>query len=293
VLNGGEAAALAVTEAVCRLLPGFMGHGESALEESFSAGILEYPHYTRPEEYAGLRAPEELLSGDHACIARWRRREALLSTLERRPELLEKSLLGREDMDWARSSPRKLLGPGLYLALLHYPVLDREGRVSSTSLTNLDAHDLARAARAYGLGGLFIVTPMEDQRTILDELLAHWLSGPGGQSNPDRREALARVIPAADLDEAVSLVEERHGQSPKIWGSGARAEMTITFDGARKILYRHPAILLLGTGHGLAPEILARCDAILPPLRWVAPYNHLSVRCAGTVLLDRLLGEWG
>jgi tRNA (guanine37-N1)-methyltransferase len=294
VLNGGESAALALCESVCRLLPGFMGHDESGQEESFSSGLLEYPQYTRPETYAGLSVPEELLSGDHAGIARWRRRESLLATLERRPDLLASAPLSGEDIEFLRSRPRKLPGPNLYLALMHYPVLDREQKSVCSSLTNLDIHDLARSACAYGLGGFFAVTPLEDQLLILQELLRHWISGPGSASNPDRREALTRAIPARSLEEAASLVEKRHGIPPLIWGSSARmTNSTISFDEARKILYRHPVILLLGTGHGLAPEIIARCEAMLPPLRRVAPYSHLSVRCAGTVLLDRLLGEWG
>jgi tRNA (guanine37-N1)-methyltransferase len=293
VLNGGEAAALAVCEAVCRLLPGFMGHDESALEESFSAGLLEHPHYTRPEVYAGISVPEELTSGDHAGIARWRRQQSVLTTLEKRPELLETALLNREEMDWARAAPRRLTGPNLYLALVHYPVLDREQKSVCSSLTNLDIHDIARSSRTYGLGGFFVLTPLEDQRLILREVLDHWIDGPGGRSNPDRREALAGVIPVRNLDEAAALVKERHGVMPALWASSARGKMSINFDEARKILYTRPVILLLGTGHGLAPEIVARCDALLPPLRWIAPYNHLSVRCAGAIMLDRLLGEWG
>jgi len=216
-----------------------------------------------------------------------------LTTLERRPELLERAQLTREDMDIAGAWPRRLSGPRLYMALMHYPVLDRDGKSGCASLTNLDVHDLARSACTYGLGGFFVITPLEDQRLILQELLAHWLSGPGSRSNPDRRQALSMVIPAANLEEALAVVENKHGRVPLVWGSSARGEGTITFDEARKMIYTHPSVLLLGTGHGLAPEILGRCDALLPPLRWIAPYNHLSVRCAGTVLLDRLLGDWG
>lgn len=298
VLNGGEAAALAVCEAVCRLLPGFMGREASGEEESFSAGLLEYPHYTRPEFYAGLRVPEDLTSGDHAAIARWRRREAILTTLKRRPDLLAEAELSEEEAAFARNVPRKLPGRNLYLALLHYPVLDREGHSGCSSITNLDIHDLARNARSYGLGGFFVISPLEDQRLVLRELLEHWLNGPGRKSNPDRREALQIVIPASSLDEAAQCVEQRQGCLPLLWGSSARAGEAdappiISFDSAEKILYRHPAILLLGTGHGLAPEITRLCHAMLPPLRRAASYNHLSVRCAAAVLLDRLLGEWG
>jgi tRNA (guanine37-N1)-methyltransferase len=93
VLAGGELAAAVVIEACARLVPGVIGKPESAEDESFSRGRLEYPHYTRPPEFRGLAVPDVLLSGDHQAIAQWRRREALRRTLERRPDLLERQPL--------------------------------------------------------------------------------------------------------------------------------------------------------------------------------------------------------
>jgi tRNA (guanine37-N1)-methyltransferase len=90
VLAGGELAALVVVEAVARLLPGVLGNEDSAVDDSFSGGLLEYPHYTRPAEYRGWEVPEVLRSGDHGAVARWRRTQALLRTAERRPDLLER-----------------------------------------------------------------------------------------------------------------------------------------------------------------------------------------------------------
>jgi tRNA (guanine37-N1)-methyltransferase len=87
VLSGGEPAAMAVLDAIVRLLPGVMGAPESAAEESFSAGLLEYPHYTRPADWQGRKVPDVLVSGDHAAVARWRRAEAEHITRERRPDL--------------------------------------------------------------------------------------------------------------------------------------------------------------------------------------------------------------
>jgi tRNA (guanine37-N1)-methyltransferase len=97
VLLGGEAAALAVIEATARLLAGVLGNDESASDESHADGLLEYPQYTRPEEFRGEKVPEVLRSGNHAAIARWRRKESLRRTMERRPELLEKAELTMED----------------------------------------------------------------------------------------------------------------------------------------------------------------------------------------------------
>lgn len=100
ILSGGEFAALVVIDAVARLVPGVVGRKESTENESFSAGLLEYPQYTRPEVFRGLRVPQVLLSGNHAEIARWRRRQALLRTRARRPDLLAKAALSEEEKKW-------------------------------------------------------------------------------------------------------------------------------------------------------------------------------------------------
>jgi len=97
VLTGGEFAALAVIDAVARFVPGVLGDEESATDESFATGLLEYPQYTRPPEFMGQRVPDILLSGDHGRVDRWRREQALLRTLEKRPDLLETAQLTDED----------------------------------------------------------------------------------------------------------------------------------------------------------------------------------------------------
>ena len=113
VLNGGEVAALALMEAVARLTPGFMGKESSGDEESFSAGLLEYPHYTRPEILEGMPVPEILRSGDHGRIARWRREMSLRTTLAVRPDMLDSAPLGREDALMLAEIPRERPGRNL------------------------------------------------------------------------------------------------------------------------------------------------------------------------------------
>lgn len=102
VLLGGEVAALAIIEATARLLPGVLGNARSVEDESHADGLLEYPQYTRPEEFRGVTVPEVLRSGNHAAIARWRRKESLRRTLERRPDLLETAELSEEDQELLR-----------------------------------------------------------------------------------------------------------------------------------------------------------------------------------------------
>ena len=102
VLTGGEIPAMAVVDAVVRLLPGVLGDETSAVEESFSEGLLEGPSYTRPAEYRGMSVPDILLSGDHGAVAKWRRRQALLRTWQRRPDLLAGAELSEEDLAYLR-----------------------------------------------------------------------------------------------------------------------------------------------------------------------------------------------
>jgi len=107
VLAGGEAAALVVIDAVARLVPGFVGNAGSLEEESFEDGLLEYPQYTRPEAFRDARVPPVLLSGDHAAIARWRRKQRLRLTRERRPDLLARAALSDQDRALLREIERE------------------------------------------------------------------------------------------------------------------------------------------------------------------------------------------
>src|SRR4029079_15726203 len=131
VLAGGELAALVVIDAVARYVPGVLGEAASVDDESHSAGLLEYPHYTRPLELAGAGSvPAILTSGNHAAIAAWRRQQSIERTAERRPDLFGRFAPTAAD--------RKLLAPPLHarthLGLVHHPVVDRTGAVITTAL---------------------------------------------------------------------------------------------------------------------------------------------------------------
>ena len=112
VLSGGEIPALAVVDAVSRLVPGVVGDDQSVEEDSFGRGLLDYPHYTRPSEFQGEKVPDVLLSGHHAEVRRWRKRAALARTLERRPELLEHAALDEEERALLQELRRGRAGAG-------------------------------------------------------------------------------------------------------------------------------------------------------------------------------------
>ena len=294
VLNGGEAAALCIIEAVSRLLKGFMGKQNSALEESFSSNLLEYPHYSRPENYQGHPVPETLLSGDHVRIAAWRRKKSLMLTLKNRPDLLNKaSITPNEAAFLGGSSYREQLGRNMHLALVHHPVLDRFGNILTSSLTNLDIHDIARNSRCYGLRNFYVLTPLVDQRAMLEELLDHWTADNPGRINPDRAEALALVKTASNLDQILEDIRRICGQRPRLLATSAKAtgRPAVTTEEVRGWLRQGPVLMLLGTSWGLAPEIIELSDGTLRPIRFMDHYNHLPVRSAAAIMLDRIIGD--
>jgi tRNA (guanine37-N1)-methyltransferase len=283
-----------IMEAVARLVPGFMGKAESGDEESFSQGLLEYPHYTRPDLFEGVSVPEVLRCGDHAKTSAWRRGRSLEATLRLRPELLEEAELGEGDADFLRALPRERPGRNLYLCLVHYPVLLKTKNPGASSLTNLDIHDIARSSCGYGLGGLYVSTPLPDQAQILRDILRYWMQGAGSASNPDRARALSLVRHVPEIADAVADIEKSTGQRPLVLGSSAqwRKSPVYTPEMAREALAARPVLLLLGTSHGLAPDALAACDGQLRPLRFLDAYRHLSVRAAVAAYVDRILNDF-
>lgn len=182
-----------------------------------------------------------------------------------------------------------------YCALVHHPVRDREGRVVTTAVTNLDVHDIARSARTYGLRGYFVVTPIEAQRVLVERILEHWRTGAGARRVPERTEALKLVQIVASIEEARTVVLEREGTPPRIVATAARALeggalRTFGEEAAWLEDTEEPTLILFGTGHGLTEDTLRAADGLLEPIRTASGYNHLSVRAAAAICFDRLLG---
>ena len=322
VLNGGEVAAMAIVDGVSRLIPGVIGNAASLDRESHGDGLLEYPQYTRPPRFRDLEVPEVLLGGDHGRIADWRRLQMMHRTRRRRPDLWRRHRLDPKDRSILGKSPDEIvdLGPDLdrgpaevvaavpttttmedprgeraawarrtYLALLHHPVYDRKGRVVTTALTNLDLHDIARSSRTYGLGGYFIVTPLPSQQRLAERIVSHWREGHGANVHEKRREALKLVDVFSDLAAASAAIEAREGEKPLTIATSARSgHASISHDELGPwIGDGRPVLLLLGTGWGLTEEILDAADLHLAPVRGTPDYNHLSVRSAAAIILDR------
>jgi len=288
-LSGGEPAAIVVIDTVSRLIPGVLGNENSALEESFTDGLLEYPQYTRPEDFRGMKVPEILLSGDHERVREWRRQQSLALTRERRPDLYAKT-----SQYLTSPAAEKVTSAPIYAALLHHPVLDKNGQVVTTAVTNMDIHDIARSGRTYGLAGFFVVTPVKALQKLALKIIEHWESGYGSQYNTTRKEALALARICGTLDDAIIAIERDTGDKPIVIATSARrTQNRASFALLRDMLNREtrPFLILFGTGWGLTETILLQSDYVLEPVEGRGDYNHLSVRSAAAIILDRLLGR--
>ena len=184
----------------------------------------------------------------------------------------------------------------VYIALLHYPMRNRRGDQITTSITNLDLHDIARAARTYEVEGFFIVHPSPNQHELIQQILHYWQEGYGGKYNADRKNAFERVHLAQHLEEVLELLTQ-HQQGPiyTVATDASPQLHSISYRELRSRIFQENQsyLLLFGTGWGMSPELLERCDLILDPIRAVGDYNHLSVRSAVAIILDRLLNEDG
>ena len=286
-LSGGEPAAIVVIDAVARLVPGVLGNENSTAEESFTDGLLEYPQYTRPEEFRGMKVPEVLLSGDHERIKEWRQQQSLAVTQERRPDLIANLVSNETTVESAAQA-------AVYLALLHYPVYDKNAQVVTTAVTNMDIHDISRAGRTYGVRGFFVVTPVKALQKLALKIIDHWEVGYGSQYNTTRKEALALARICDTLDDAMIAIEQETGAMPVIVATSARSTGSrSSFAALQDMLNKQtrPFLIVFGTGWGLTETILSQADYILEAIEGDAEFNHLSVRSAAAIVLDRLLGH--
>lgn len=182
----------------------------------------------------------------------------------------------------------------LFVALIHYPVVDRNGRIVTSAITSLDLHDIARSSRTYGVATFFVVHPVPDQRAFAGRVLEHWRTGYGRQFDSRRQEALELIRVVTNLDDAIAEAERIAGTRPLVVYTSARASSGIGYAEMRERLARAdaaPVMLLFGTGFGMASAMLDRADLALAPVLGHGEYNHLSVRAAAGIILDRLRGH--
>ena len=179
------------------------------------------------------------------------------------------------------------------VALVHYPVVDRKGETIAAAVTSLDLHDIARCARTFGVESFYVVTPLADQQLLVTRILDHWVSGAGAGYNPDRRNALALIRLQPSLADAVRELEQRWGALPKtVATSASMTKSDLSHTKLRELTRKgEPLLLVFGTSWGLAPQIVDQADYRLAPVQGNGDYNHLAVRSAVAIILDRIMGE--
>lgn len=183
----------------------------------------------------------------------------------------------------------------VFCALIHYPVLDKQGATVTAAITNIDLHDISRSAHTYGCERFYVVHPVAAQRALAARIREHWVEGSGGVRIPDRKPALSAIAVVDSVDAALSDA----GPDAELWTTSAKriGEGVWSLPEARRIIQSDgpPVVLAFGTGWGLSADVHARASAHLAPIESVRSdgYNHLSVRAAAAILFDRLLGVAG
>jgi len=182
----------------------------------------------------------------------------------------------------------------LSVALLHHPVYDRHGQIVTTAVTNIDIHDIARSCKTFGVRAFYVVTPVDSHRALARRIVRHWQSGHGAEYNPTRHEALELVRLERNLEGVEIDIERSSGRLPRLIATSAKAlpravaDHTLRSELAAAV---EPFLLLLGTGWGLTKEVVERAHHHMAPIDGAGSYNHLSVRAAAAILLDRLAGK--
>lgn len=182
----------------------------------------------------------------------------------------------------------------LYIALIHYPVYNKNREIIGTCITPFDLHDIARSAYTYGIKGYYVVNPYPAQLEFAKRMLNFWQDGPGKELNLTRHDPLKITWLVSDLKEVIKDLKEKESGKLKIIGTSAKSLNGISYAKMSSILKAdqdHSYLLLFGTGWGLVEDLLKDCDYILEPIYGKSEYNHLSVRSATAVILDRLLGR--
>jgi hypothetical protein len=182
----------------------------------------------------------------------------------------------------------------LFLALIHHPVLDRNGRIVTSAITSLDIHDIARSAHTYGVLRAYIVHPIPEQREFAATVIDHWRFDFGRSFDGRRREALETIKIVNTLDDAIADASAVAAARPVIVHTSAQTSSGMAIADLRRKIESadaRPTMILFGTGFGLAPAVRERADIVLNAILGPGDYNHLSVRAAVAIILDRLRGH--
>lgn len=179
------------------------------------------------------------------------------------------------------------------VVLVHAPVVNRNGETIGSAVTNLDLHDIARAGKTYGVETYWVVTPYEEQQALVHEIVDHWRDGYGAKKDSDRAQALSLVQVSPDVENVIEQATQKYGRRPVVLVTGASSvQNLVDYQETRQLIEEGvPVLLFFGTAWGLDSQVVEMADGSLPPIRGRTSFNHLSVRSAVSIILDRLLAE--
>lgn len=179
----------------------------------------------------------------------------------------------------------------LYIALLHYPVYNKRKDIVSTCITGFDLHDIARTALTYGVKKYYVINPLPTQREFARRIFDFWMEEESLEFNWTRAEAFKLISIKSDLDEVIEEIKEMEDIRPKVIATSAKPRGKLEIRDLKLEIKnsKNPYLILFGTGWGLSEEVFEKADAVLEPIVGNSDYNHLSVRSAVAIILDRLL----
>ena len=184
----------------------------------------------------------------------------------------------------------------LYLGLVHHPIYNKKGKKITTTITNLDLHDISRAGKTYDIEKYYVINHLKSQQELVKRMKKYWTSEYGADYNTNRHEAFSVLEIVDTLDDAVSEIIKETGKKPELIATDAREfPNSISYKDMRSYMYQsdNPFLLIFGTGWGLTEETIDRCNHMLEPVYGRGDFNHLSVRSAASIIIDRLLcDEW-
>lgn len=182
----------------------------------------------------------------------------------------------------------------LYIGLIHYPVYNKNSQEIASAITTFDLHDIARVARTFDVRRFFVITPLDDQRALVERVQRHWTEGYGASYNRDRKEAMELVSVFPSLERAAGSISELEGEAPLLIATDASKHecRSISYKKASHIIRDGKVVFLLfGTAWGLCKTVLDQADYVLEPIMGRTGYQHLSVRAAAAIIIDRLTGR--
>lgn len=178
----------------------------------------------------------------------------------------------------------------LYMALLHYPAYNKNREIVATSIVIHDLHDMSRAARTYGVKTFYVVQPMEEQKKVVSRIVRFWQTV-GYEYNPNRLEAISVMDVKDSLFDVIKDIESKEKEKPFIIGTSAKERKNkVNYEFiAKKLIEDKPVLVCFGTGWGIPEDFEVNFDGFLPPIVGITDFNHLSVRSAASITLDRII----